>query len=79
MPREIEVPEYVRYLGRDVPKEGFRVFVYGPDDTQKLVNSWDEFQDVISSGIWFATKELVGKAVVQKVENIEPIKKGARK
>jgi hypothetical protein len=51
--------EYVVYLGRTVPKEGFRVFVYGYDGAQKLSTSWDEYQEDIGAGVWFSTKELV--------------------
>jgi len=52
------VGETVIYCGRVIAKEGFRAFVYGIDNKQKLVESWKEFESVISSGIWFATKEL---------------------
>jgi hypothetical protein len=49
----------VMYDGRVVPVEGFRVFVYGPDDTQKLANSWKEYQELIASGLWFSHKDKV--------------------
>ena len=45
------------YLGRIVPKEGFRTFIYSPDGSQKLVESWDEFESHMETGIWFATPE----------------------
>jgi len=49
--------EWVSYCGRQVPKENFRVFVYSLNDEQKVVNSWDEYQEAISSGVWFPTKD----------------------
>lgn len=53
--------ESVIYLGRAVSKNGFRVFVYSLTE-QKLVESWDEYIDHISSGVWFATMEDAQKA-----------------
>lgn len=49
--------DMILYDGRVVPKEGFRAFVYGPDNAQKLANSWIEYESLISSGLWFSTKE----------------------
>jgi hypothetical protein len=74
-----EKKEYVLYNGRSVPKDGFRVFIYGINNTEKLVNSWDEYQKEISSGLWFSTKELAIKKPVIKVSSIENIKKDVRK
>lgn len=51
--------EHVIYLGRTIPKEGFRAFIYGYEDTQKLVESWDEYEKNIATGSWFATKAAV--------------------
>jgi hypothetical protein len=45
------------YLGRMVPKEGFRVFIYGKDDKKKVVNSWDEFVNHMATGEWFSSPE----------------------
>lgn len=47
---------WVTYLGKKVPVSSFRAFVYSKDD-QKLVNSWDEFQEAMASGVWFAEKK----------------------
>lgn len=49
--------EIVQYDGRAVPKEGFRVFIYGFDNQTKLVESWEEYQKCISSGLWFCYKD----------------------
>lgn len=43
------------YLGRIVDKENFRAFIYGPNGEKKLVESWDEFEANMQSGVWFAT------------------------
>ncbi len=48
----------VEYLGRWVDTLHFRAYVYN-DSGQKLANSYAEFQDLISSGLWFKTKEEV--------------------
>jgi hypothetical protein len=45
------------YLGRIVEKEHFRVFIYGANGEKKLVESWDQFEASMQSGIWFATSE----------------------
>ena len=49
--------EQVIYNGRAVDKDGFRTFIYAADGKKKLVNSWDEFQENIGTGIWFITKQ----------------------
>lgn len=51
--------EYVIYLGRTIPKKGFRAFVYGYEGTQKLVESWEDYEKSISTSSWFATKAAV--------------------
>lgn len=45
--------EMIQYDGRYVPKAGFRVYIYGYDNKKLLVNSWEEYQEKISSGIWY--------------------------
>jgi hypothetical protein len=45
------------YLGKLVSKENFRTFIYAIDGSQKLVESWDEYEQQMESGLWFATKE----------------------
>jgi hypothetical protein len=45
------------YLGQIVSKKNFRVFIYAPDGSQKLVESWDEYEKHMESGLWFATRE----------------------
>ena len=45
-----------QYLGRWVNKEHFRAFVYNEKGEEKLANSYNEFQSLTTSGIWFASK-----------------------
>lgn len=41
------------YLGRSIPKESFRAFVYNKDSEKFLVNSYSEYTKAMDSGIWF--------------------------
>lgn len=41
------------YLGRIVSKEHFRVFIYSATGARKLVESWDEFEAHMETGLWF--------------------------
>lgn len=42
------------YLGRIVSKDNFRVYIYSSSGQSKLVNSWDEYECHMESGLWFA-------------------------
>lgn len=44
------------YLGRWVDKQHFRVFVYGVNGEQKLAESFNDYESLIASGLWFAIK-----------------------
>jgi hypothetical protein len=44
------------YKGRIVDEKHFRAYVYGDNNTQLLVNNWDEFQEALSTGSWFVDK-----------------------
>lgn len=46
----------VLYLGRWVSREHFCAFIYN-NTGEKLVKSYDEFSELISSGIWFAERK----------------------
>lgn len=46
------------YLGKVVSKDNFRVFIYSADGSSKLVESWDEYQECMQTGVWFAEKSL---------------------
>ncbi len=51
------------YLGRIVSKDNFRTFIYAPNGGQRLVESWEEFEANMQSGVWFATPEEAQGAV----------------
>ena len=52
-----EQEDYVPYLGKQVPRRGFRAYIYASDGRQKLAESYDEFDLFTHSDEWFATKE----------------------
>lgn len=62
------------YLGRWVDKKHFRVFVYNDKNETKLVNSFNEYESLIASGLWFAEKPEIDK---ENVVDIAP--QGKRK
>lgn len=45
----------VLYNDRWIDKKHFRAFVYNGKD-EKLANSYQEFSDLISSGVWFISR-----------------------
>lgn len=53
---EINSGQFI-YLGRWVDKDTFRAFVYSKKGEEKLATSYKDFQDLISSGLWFAEKQ----------------------
>ncbi len=69
------IDKQVLYDGRWVDREHFCVYVYNSTGI-KLVKSYDEFCDVLSSGAWFATKE---DALKPQEDNVVKIKKRSRK
>lgn len=58
--------DMVMYNGRAVPRNGFRAFVFDINLNKRLVNSYDEYEDLVSSGIWFSNKEIAEKIKAQK-------------
>lgn len=52
------------YLGRIVEKKNFRAFIYNADGQKRLVESWEEFEANMESGVWFATH---GEAIENKI------------
>ena len=52
----INKTEDVMYLGRWIPKQGFRTFVYDKNGNEKLANTYPEYESMIATGLWFATK-----------------------
>lgn len=55
LPKNTDKPQ-VLYQGRWVDKDNFRVFVFNATD-KKLVNSYEEYSDLIESGLWFSSIE----------------------
>lgn len=55
-----------QYLGRWVDKSTFRAFVYGKNGESLLANSYEDFERLISSGLWFASKVHSSKDRKQK-------------
>ena len=53
------------YLGRLVSKVNFRAFIYSADGSQRLVESWEEFEANMQSGVWFATLEDAKSSIAQ--------------
>lgn len=51
----MRLDEQVLYQGRWVSREHFRAFVYNSTG-QRIAESYQEFSDLISSGIWFVDK-----------------------
>jgi len=45
------------YLGRWVDKATFCAFVYDKNGNEKLAENYQNFQNMISSGLWFASKK----------------------
>ena len=54
------------YMGRWVDREYFRTFVFSAPDAlkgtqKKLAKSWDEYQSLIASGLWFDEQPVADK------------------
>lgn len=60
------------YKGRIVDKKFFRTFVYGADGQKKLVESWDAYEALMQTGIWFATKEDAKESIEQAKSKPKP-------
>ena len=67
------IPSQFEYLGRWVDTKHFCAFVYG-DSGEKLARNYEEFIDLVGSGLWFASKADLAKSKV-KVEPKIPEKK----
>jgi hypothetical protein len=69
-----DVPQgaQVLYLGRYVDKETFCAFVYGKLNHERLANSYAEYTALVSSGLWFSTKEEALSKKGKKEKSGEP-------
>ena len=56
------------YKSRMVSKEHFRVFIYAPDGSKKLVESWEEFERHMATGIWFDSKKSAAASIAVEPE-----------
>jgi hypothetical protein len=45
--------ETVLYMGRKVPKHGFRAFLFSKDGKRMIAESYEEFEARIQTGYWF--------------------------
>lgn len=61
----IDRKKQCHYLGKWIDKEHFRAFVYN-NSGKKLANSWDEFESLIGSGLWFDSASSVPKEKTRK-------------
>lgn len=63
------IPTQFEYLGRWVDTKHFCAFVYSISE-QKLAKSYQEFIDLIGSGLWFASKEDAEKAIFKDGDSL---------
>ena len=52
-----DIVDQVNYEGRWVDRKTFRAFVYSKTE-EKLANNFEEYEFLLASGLWFATKDL---------------------
>ena len=62
----IKKEDQFEYLGRWVNKSTFRAFVYDREGNETLASSYENYEKLISSGIWFAVKPEVSIKRKQK-------------
>lgn len=48
--------EQINFLGKWVSKEHFRTFVYNENGDAKLARNYQEYESLMSSGLWFDDK-----------------------
>jgi hypothetical protein len=72
-----ETEEMVTYLGRAVPRRGFRAYIFASDGRQKIAESFDEFDLFTHSDEWFASKEEAEAA--KKPARKKPVKTESEK
>lgn len=62
------------YQGRIVSKKNFRTFIFASDGSQKLVESWDEYQAHMQTGVWFSSLEdIKPKTRQRRSKKAEPL------
>lgn len=65
--------KFVVYKGRKVPRQLFRTFVYDKDNNERLVKSWDEFNDAVNSGLWFVDKNDKNDKNVKSLQQMQKL------
>jgi hypothetical protein len=62
------------YKGRIIDKKVFRAFVYGANGERKLVESWDAYEALMQTGIWFSSLKDVkaAKEIASQSEEVKP-------
>lgn len=71
--RRDPLPQQVEYQGRWVDKAHFRAFVYNEKE-QKLAGSHEEYEKLISSGLWFSCRSDVENHLEnKKISELKPI------
>ena len=55
----------VMYLGRWFDQDSFKVFVYSFTE-KRLARSWEKYQEMISSGLWFDEPPVADKPSKRK-------------
>lgn len=66
--------EQFQYLERWVDKDNFRAFVYDKNGESKLANNYKEFEDLTTSGIWFASKVEASLAKSQRKQKDDTLR-----
>ena len=75
-----ETDELVTYLGRKVPKRGFRAYIYSTEGQTKLIENWDEFDLYIHCDNWFASQaEATAPKKLSEEKKPEPQKSPRKK
>ena len=65
------------YLGKIVDKKHFRTFIYSADGSSKVVNSWEEYEQHMETGIWFSSLDEVDSSDKKKESKKSKVKKDA--
>ena len=52
----VDMNDLVDYQGRMVDKDTFAAFVYDKDGNEQLAKSWDEYEELIATGIWLSVR-----------------------
>jgi hypothetical protein len=73
MKKELSHEGQFEYLGKWVDKHSFRAFVYNEKGEEKLADTYKEFEDLTSSGIWYSSKDLTVKGRKPKNDSVRAV------